>query len=115
MQRHSVSVSRTHQNRMDLLRRYKAKIGCSCGERRPECLDLHHRDPSTKSTKVYSKGIGKTTWKNLSYKELVLEVAKCEVICSNSHRALHIKFKGPAPDTKANRKRLEAEMALGLI
>lgn len=54
-----------------------------CPETHPACLDFHHRDPKQKRFCVAShQG-------NCSIDELLTEIAKCDVICSNCHRKLH--------------------------
>ena len=58
--------------------------GCSmCGEMDIRCLDMHHRDPSTK---LFT--LSMSNWAR-SMKSWVEEVAKCDVLCSNCHRKLH--------------------------
>jgi hypothetical protein len=63
----------------------KMRRGCSeCGYRgHPAALDLHHRDPGTKTTDISdiigSAGIAK----------IRAEMAKCDVLCANCHRTLH--------------------------
>jgi hypothetical protein len=52
-----------------------------CGENRVVCLDLHHRDPNTKSftiSNAYRLRVGLQT--------LAVEIAKCDVLCANCHR-----------------------------
>lgn len=63
--------------------RYKTVQGCLlCREKDPQCLDLHHVDPSAKDAEV-AKLIG------TSLSKIKREVAKCIVVCSNCHRRLH--------------------------
>lgn len=56
---------------------------CSCGERDPVCLDLHHLDPNEKDINI-SDAV--TSW---SWSRLLTEIEKCVVICSNCHRKVH--------------------------
>jgi len=61
--------------------------GCSrCTEKEQVCLDFHHRDPKTKlfsiSAKIRFGG-------PLPLNQLMAEIAKCSVVCSNCHRKLH--------------------------
>lgn len=49
----------------------------------PECMDFDHRDPELKSFQVQSQRVGKT-WETL--RKLMLEVSKCDLVCSNCHR-----------------------------
>jgi len=60
---------------------YKATVGCDCGENDPDCLDLHHRDPSKKS--------GQVSCFIHNRSQLEAEVKKCVVICANCHRKKH--------------------------
>lgn len=60
------------------------KYGCDlCGEKRPECLDFHHIDPSTKSYTV-SRMVGM----KMGLDTIKEEIAKCQVLCSNCHRVI---------------------------
>jgi hypothetical protein len=60
------------------------KAGCSkCPEKDPVCIDFHHRDPKQKEANL-SEAIAR--W---SLKRLQMEVAKCDLLCSNCHRKLH--------------------------
>ena len=63
---------------------YKSRLACGrCGENHPSCLEFHHRDPKQKDANV---SIALAHW---SRKRLEVEVAKCDVFCSNCHRKLH--------------------------
>ena len=53
-----------------------------CGEQRVLCLEFDHKNPLKKSF-----DLGKAHMqKDLTLKELVKEIAKCEVRCSNCHK-----------------------------
>ena len=64
---------------------FKATKRCSrCNESAPECLHFHHTDPATKEFDISiaaSQG-----W---SRKRILVEVAKCEVLCANCHLIHH--------------------------
>ncbi len=63
---------------------FKNRPCADCGGRFPSvCMDLHHKDPATKSTKL--KRVN-TSLQHLSWKDLAEELAKCEVLCANCHR-----------------------------
>jgi len=65
------------------LTEYKKTLKCErCGEGRWYCLDFHHRDPTTKEFTV-----GESVRR--SWKVIKAEIAKCEVLCANCHRAEH--------------------------
>ena len=80
-------------NRMTELRRertqqvatYKASKKCKiCGEARPWCLDLHHRDGDNKE-----RAISDMLRKNMSWENIKAEMDKCDVLCANCHRDYH--------------------------
>jgi len=121
----SQAVRRTQKNREDLLRRFKAERGCArCGETHPACLDLHHLDPAVKTprlskTKTGKRYTGGSLWKDLSYAQLVEEIGKCEVVCSNCHRKETAEAHGYRYDItpvqeKSSPARQRALTALGL-
>jgi hypothetical protein len=62
----------------------KQQLVCiRCGESESCCLDFHHRDPSTKLgtvSNLYQKG----------RKAVLEEIKKCDVLCANCHRKLHV-------------------------
>jgi hypothetical protein len=67
----------------EFLAGWKASRGCvHCGENDPDCLDLHHRDPSQKTLAFASAG---TRARHL----VIAELEKCDVLCANCHRKLH--------------------------
>ena len=53
-----------------------------CGEQRVLCLEFDHKNPQKK---LFNLGKAHMI-KKLSLKELVREIAKCEVRCSNCHK-----------------------------
>lgn len=68
-----------------LTREIKAASGCYFCEENDECaLDFHHKDPQLKTN-----SIAKMVAIGVSVSKLLLEISKCEVICSNCHRKLH--------------------------
>lgn len=60
---------------------YKKSVPCAdCGHRYPAyVMDFDHRDPSIKVNNVSVL----VSW---SWKRLMAEVEKCDVVCSNCHR-----------------------------
>jgi hypothetical protein len=64
---------------------FKATLQCErCGERTPECLQFHHRDPNQKEIDL---GLALTRrWKR---ERILAEAAKCEVLCANCHLTHH--------------------------
>lgn len=54
-----------------------------CGEDSPECIDLHHVDPSVKEGTI-SQMINRWSWDRIQE-----EIKKCIIVCSNCHRKIH--------------------------
>jgi len=67
---------------------YKQTLKCSqCDENHPACLEFHHIDPKEKDF-----GIAEALRQlNLGKDEILKEIDKCEVLCSNCHKKLHYK------------------------
>ena len=64
---------------------YKEQLKCSkCSEDHPRCLDFHHRD-KTKKEKLIPVMVAE----GYSIKRILIEIQKCDVLCSNCHRKLH--------------------------
>ena len=56
-----------------------------CGGRfPPECMDFDHRDPELKSFPISQGYVAQKDPQAL--RELMLEVSKCDLVCSNCHR-----------------------------
>ena len=65
----------------------KHNKGCKiCGERDPRCLDFHHPNKDKVDCVANLAKIG-------SYNIMLVEIAKCEVMCSNCHRKEHFKLR----------------------
>lgn len=63
---------------------YKAARGCrDCGTTDRRVLDLHHRDGTDKEAAV-SQMMYRCSWKRV-----VAEMDKCDVLCANCHRIEH--------------------------
>ncbi len=63
----------------------KSTLICTeCSENDPGCLVFHHVDPATKKATVASMVRSKS-----SMQEILDEIAKCVVLCSNCHLKLH--------------------------
>ena len=62
----------------DYIYKFKIESGCSrCPEKRPNCLQFHHLDPSIKEFTIASKRTG--------LEKIVKEISKCIVLCGNCH------------------------------
>ena len=49
----------------------------------PAAMQFHHRDPATKSFHLSGAGLLK------SWEEIVVELAKCDLLCANCHMVRH--------------------------
>jgi predicted HNH restriction endonuclease len=59
-------------------------VSCNIGDLHPASYDFHHRDPAQKDV----------SWNKLqkrSWDKIVSELKKCDLICSNCHRVVHIR------------------------
>lgn len=71
----------------DWFNQYRKTLKCSneqCGDNRWYVLDFHHTDPGEKEftiSQMSCRGVGK--------ERILQEIAKCEVLCANCHRARH--------------------------
>ena len=60
---------------------YKKEHGCSkCPERRPPCLEFHHRDRSTKEFTL-----AQARQSHIHIDRIKKEIAKCDLLCRNCH------------------------------
>lgn len=85
-QKHIAYVKNRYTNLFQWIRDYKAERGCSiCPEKHPACLDFHHRDSTQKEIEI-SNAISMKGW---CKDRILVEVAKCDILCSNCHRKLH--------------------------
>jgi hypothetical protein len=65
------------------IRSLKTKCSC-CSETHPAALDFHHLDPTKKEG-----DLRKALVRGWSEKRILIELAKCIVLCANCHRKLH--------------------------
>jgi hypothetical protein len=76
----------TNLRRFKLKTKMIAQLGGKCircgYDKCSGALDFHHRDPSTKSFAI--SGAHCRRWS-----DIVIELAKCDLICSNCHREHH--------------------------
>ena len=84
-----IATDKWRANKRKWWAEYKSNLRCAlCGEDHPECLDLHHVDPSEKeATPSMFVSLG---W---GVARMTKEIEKCQVLCSNCHRKLHWKEK----------------------
>jgi hypothetical protein len=67
------------------VRHYKKECK-TCGESHPACLDFHHI--GNKEAGI-AKMIHKKNINEELKRKILIEIEKCEVLCSNCHRKLH--------------------------
>src|SRR2546429_5758865 len=73
------------EKRLRWLVNYKSSLSCTrCGESHPATLTFHHRERSEKSFEI-----GNMLRVKVSFKRLVAEIQKCEVLCANCHAKEH--------------------------
>jgi aromatic ring-opening dioxygenase LigB subunit len=69
----------------DWFKNLKSTLSCVvCGESESCCLDFHHTDPTKKE-----KAVSQMTSLGLSKENILKEIDKCVVVCSNCHRKIH--------------------------
>lgn len=74
---------RSHAEKKQILDKARSGGCVRCEESDLACLDFHHKDNGeTKEADI-------ATMRRLSIKRLLVEIAKCEVLCSNCHRKHH--------------------------
>jgi hypothetical protein len=71
---------RKKENRENMLSYFKTHYCIKCGERNPIVLDFDHRDEKTKKHNI-SAMIASYNWETI-----LMEIEKCDVLCSNCHR-----------------------------
>ena len=83
-------ASNSLRRKRRFLQDYKMDIGCENEECRwddeftPEMLHFDHLDPSLKHPGLKTRG-SRRGLASLSWKELVIEISKCQIICANCH------------------------------
>lgn len=81
--RNEADKGRYKEQRRDWIREYLREHPCiDCGEDNILTLEFDHKDPSTKSFNI-SDAISKAY---CGLPKLLLEIAKCDVRCSNCHK-----------------------------
>jgi len=71
--------------RAEWFNEYKKYLKCvMCGCDNPICFDFHHRDPEQKMERI-------SVMVSFAYsiKNILEEIDKCDVVCSNCHRKIH--------------------------
>lgn len=88
--RHINVNSKHNQLRKELLRINGTEECSTCGYCGP-CLDFHHIDSSNKSFEISDVMIKNCYIKpgHIDYERLILEIAKCKILCANCHKSEH--------------------------
>jgi hypothetical protein len=69
---------RVQKERGQFIQDLKSSRGCAdCGERDPELLDFDH---------LGDKRFNISEWKTRAWADVLVEIEKCEVVCSHHHR-----------------------------
>ena len=78
-------IKRWQRQQMGMVSKYKLEKGCKqCGYKKcARALDFHHKDENKKDFILSAKRMG---W---SFKTLLKEIKKCDVLCKNCHTELH--------------------------
>lgn len=56
-----------------------------------EVLEFHHRDPSKKDFGISERGVTR------SWNDIKSELDKCDLLCANCHREVHVELKRNIP------------------
>lgn len=68
------------------VKNYKKSLKCEeCGFSHYSCIHFHHKDPSKKIDSI-GRMCGN---KGYSLEDIILEIAKCSVLCANCHFKIH--------------------------
>lgn len=83
------SQQRMRARKSAIVKEYRNSRGCArCPERHPATLDLHHREGEEKHPRMRTS-YGRGYWLHLSFEDIIIELAKCDVLCANCHRKHH--------------------------
>ena len=83
--RHKEYLNKVREEKRALVKRLKEEKGClKCPERDITLLDFHHRDPATKKYRINRMVAQRNTMA-----ALLVEIAKCDILCKNCHKEEH--------------------------
>src|SRR5271169_3015483 len=84
---HKAVVAAALRSRTEKFHLFKSTLKCkNCPESHPACLEFHHRNPAEKEFNITQ------AWRlGYSWKRILKEIEKCDVLCANCHRKLHWK------------------------
>ena len=82
---HKGYVNDKYKERKSQVNEIKEGFGCQkCGDTRPYVLDFHHIDPTIKDHDIARMSTNKS-----NIEDILKEIEKCVVLCSNCHREFH--------------------------
>lgn len=71
----------SRRRKMDFVHTYKQNHPCACGVDNAQMLEFHHRNMTTKLFNIGQY--------HYSLDKIIIEIAKCNVLCANCHRINH--------------------------
>jgi 5-methylcytosine-specific restriction endonuclease McrA len=78
------AVAKRRRKLRDKALQHKGGKCIICGYKKSsKALEFHHRDPKTKEFGISMKGLTR------SWKKILKEIDKCELVCANCHREVH--------------------------
>ena len=87
------------------VQKFKSELGCKiCSEKHPACLHFHHRDPEQKLFEVCD-----AVRRSVCWSDLLEEIKKCDVLCSNCHAKLHFEMSGKVLPSECDGSTLSSE------
>lgn len=75
---------KNRRKKNQIIKEYKRKHPCKCGEKHPCALDFHHLKKDETN-----QNISDLIRRNTSLKKIFEEIDKCIVVCANCHRKIH--------------------------
>ncbi len=82
---------KTREENRKIVKTYLNEHPCTkCGISDFRVLDFHHRNQSEKDYDI-------ATMASLSTERLMIEIAKCDILCANCHRIKHAELRNNSP------------------
>jgi hypothetical protein len=82
-----------HRTKKKVVKAFGSKCGCCGYDKCHNALEFHHIDPNEKEP-----GWGSFQSHTRSWARIVVEMAKCVMICSNCHKECHAGIREIPPD-----------------
>jgi len=84
----NASNARWEKKNVEFFKEFKRDLKCvRCGESEPSCIEFHHEDPTIKDFDIAS------AVRRYSIDRVLMEMAKCLILCANCHRKEHARLK----------------------